>query len=109
MVINWGAWPPRSHSAGDLTGRRSNCFALSIPMQPIRLCTLLVACLTPQVARAQDVPDRLRECALAVRVALPAPDRGTAPSPQLQSEAQRQVHAFQASMSEAEFDECLLL
>lgn len=78
-------------------------------MQPIRLCVLLVACLTPQVARAQDVPDRLRECALAVRVAMPQIDRGTAPSPQLQGEAQSKVHQFQASMSEAEFDECLLL
>lgn len=78
-------------------------------MQPIRLCVLLVACLTPQIVRAQDVPDRLRECALAVRVAMPPIDRGTAPSPQLQGEAQSKVHQFQASMSEAEFDECLVL
>jgi len=78
-------------------------------MQPVRLCALVVACLTPQIARAQDVPDRLRECALAVRVAMPAIDRGAAPSPELQGEAQSRVHQFQASMAEAEFDECLLL
>ena len=78
-------------------------------MQPIRLCVLVVIILMPQVARTQDVPDRLRECALAVRVAMPAIDRGAAPSPQLQGEAQTKVHQFQAAMSEAEFDECLLL
>jgi hypothetical protein len=78
-------------------------------MQPIRLCALVVACLAPQIARAQDVPDRLRECALAMRVAMPAIDRGAASSPQSQGEAQSRVHQFQASMSQAEFDECSLL
>jgi hypothetical protein len=78
-------------------------------MQPIRLCVLLVVCLTPHVARAQNVTDRLRECALAVRAAIPSIDRGAAPSPEVQGAAQSKVHAFQASMSEAEFDECLLL
>ena len=79
-------------------------------MQLNPACALIAAfCLTTQVARAQDVPDRLRECALAVRVAMPKIDRGAAPSPQLQGEAQTKVHQFQAAMSEAEFDECLLL
>jgi len=78
-------------------------------MQPIRLCALVVVFLTPQVTLSQNVPDRLRECALAVRVAMPQIDRGIAPSPQLQGDAQNKVHEFQASMSEAEFDECLVI
>lgn len=101
-------------SRNDPFGRPSQggayiALPLSGLMQPIRLCVLVVIFLMPQVALAQNVSDRLRECALAVRVAMPAIERGAAPSPQLQGEAQTKVHQFQAAMSEAEFDECLLL
>ena len=68
---------------------------------------VVLACLVPHVAAAQTIPERLRQCALSARVALPFDKREE--RPEVRAEAQKKVYEFQASMSEAEFDECLLL
>jgi hypothetical protein len=68
----------------------------------------LLGCLVPNVTAAQTVSERLRECALASRTALPLDPRD-ASSPQLRDEAHKRVLEFQASMSRAEFDECMML
>jgi hypothetical protein len=77
-------------------------------MVPFRRVLVLLACLAPQVAAAQTIPEHLRQCALSARLALPI-EPGKEVPPQLRDEAQKRVHAFQASMSEAEFDECMTL
>jgi hypothetical protein len=68
---------------------------------------VVLACLVPHVAAAQTIPERLRECALSARVALPFDKRDE--RPEVRAEAQKKVYEFRASMSEGEFDECLLL
>lgn len=70
---------------------------------------LVLACLVPQAAAAQTISERLRECALAVPVALPRPETRLQPSQEQMEDARRRIRDFQASMSEAEFDECMTL
>jgi len=69
---------------------------------------VVLACVVPHAAAAQTIPAHLRQCALSARLALPIEPAKEVP-PQLRDEAQKRVHAFQASMSEAEFDECMTL
>ena len=70
---------------------------------------ILLVCLAPHAAAAQTIPSQLRECALAVPVALPRPETRLQPSQEQMEDARRRIREFQASMSEAEFDECMTL